>query len=282
MGMVEVFERTKEALTSTKFMLILGLFIGYIIFVSLITVPKVGVIEINGVIMRKETADDVNEMLKYAREERDIKAVVLEINSPGGEATVTTELYLNVLKLRSKKPVVASINQVGASGAYYISAAADYIVAKPGSSIASIGARSSFPEREVLDERSITTGPFKEMGASREDYVKHVEEIKESFLRAVVTQRGDRLKIDKVRLSKGELFLGIDALRYGLIDELGSNEDAYDKAAELAALRNYELVNINEELGISLGPRPVFFVNESLFEKTNTVPVHYFIYTNLG
>ncbi|MFQ5976243.1 MAG: S49 family peptidase [Candidatus Hydrothermarchaeales archaeon] len=279
---MEILEKIKDAGTSPVFLVVVGVLIGYIFFVTLIKVPKVGVIEINGAIMEKETADKINEMLRYAGEERDIKTVVLEVNSPGGEASASEEIYLNVLKLRSKKPVVASINQIGASGAYYISVAADHIITKPGSNVGSIGVRVSLPRPERLDENTITTGPFKDMGSSREGYTRQGEEIKESFVRAVMTQRGDKLKMTKARLSQAEIFVGMDAIKLGLIDEIGSNEDAYDRGAELAGIRNYKLLNINDELGISLTQLPVFMVNESVLNETNTVPVHYFIYRNFG
>ncbi len=277
-----ILEKTKELGTSPVFLVLVGMLVGYIFFTTIITTPKVGVIEINGAIMEKATADRINDMLRYAREERDIKTVVLEINSPGGEASVSEEIYLNVLKLRSKKPVVASINQIGASGAYYISVAADHIISKPGSTVGSVGVRSSLPRPERLDEDTITTGPFKNMGSSREGYARQGEKIKKSFVRAVMTQRGDRLKMSKSELSQAEIFVGMDALKLGLIDEIGSNEDAYDKAAELAGIRNYRVVNINDELGISLIMQSVFMVNESVLTETNTVPVHYFIYRNFG
>ncbi|MFQ5887192.1 MAG: S49 family peptidase [Candidatus Hydrothermarchaeales archaeon] len=277
-----ILERIRGIGTSPVFLVVVGVLIGYIFFAALIKVPKVGVIEINGVIMEKETADKINKMLRHAGEERDIKTVVLEVNSPGGEASVSEEIYLNVLKLRSKKPVVASINQIGASGAYYISVAAEHIISKPGSNVGSVGVRSSLTQPERLDEDTILTGPFKDMGSSREGYTRQGEEIKESFVRAVMTQRGDKLKMSRAELSQAEIFVGMDALKLGLIDEIGSNEDAYDKAAELAGIRNYRLVNINDELGISLTKGAVFMVNESVLNETNTVPVHYFIYRNFG
>ncbi len=277
-----IVEKVKSAGASPVFLIIVGVLVGYILFATLVKVPKVGVVEINGVIMEKETADKINEMLRYAGEERDIKAVVLEVNSPGGEASASEEVYLNVLKLRSKKPVVASINQIGASGAYYISVAADHIISKPGSNVGSIGVRSSLPRPEMVDEDTLTTGPFKNMGSSREGYARQGEEIKESFVRAVMTQRGDRLKMSKSELSQAEIFVGMDALKLGLTDGIGSNEDAYDKAAEMAGIKNYKLVNLNDELGISSSHQAVFMVNESVLKETNTVPVHYFIYRNFG
>lgn len=277
-----ILEKIKDLMNSRILIVIVGVLIGYIFFTALIRVPTVGVIEINGAIMDKETADTISEMLRYAEETRDIKAVVLEINSPGGEVTASEELYYNVLKLRSKKPVIASINQIGASGAYYISVAADHIISKPGSSVGSVGLRATLPSPEKLNENTLTTGPFKRMGSSREGFAKHGETIKESFVKAVMTQRGERLKMSKSEVSQAAIFGGIEAFRLGLVDELGSNEDAYDRAAEMAKIRNYRLMNINKELDIPPPQISVFMINESVLKETNTVPVHYFIYRNFG
>ncbi len=99
--------------------LIAGALLGYGLFYFAVGVPKVGIIRIDGII-DSGNADQINTMLKYAGQRRDIRAVVLEINSPGGGAISSEDIYLNVLGLRSKKPVVASINDIGASGAYFI------------------------------------------------------------------------------------------------------------------------------------------------------------------
>ncbi len=80
--------------------------------------------------------------------------------------------------------------------------------------------------------------------------INWTEMIKESFLRAVISQRGERLKISKAELSKARIYIGIEALRYGLIDEIGSSSDAIEKAAELAGIKRYERLDINEELSL--------------------------------
>jgi protease-4 len=255
---------------------------GYVVFVAVAGAPKVGVIKIEGVILEKEKADGINEMLRYAMDRKDIKAVVLEINSPGGEAAASEDIYLTVLELREKKPVVASINAIGASGAYFIAAAADYIFAKAGSNVGSIGVRATLPGRAVPDEDMITTGPLKRQGSSREDFVRDLEIIKEAFLRAVLSQRGDRIILEKEELSKAGIYIGVEAKRFGLVDELGSNTEAYFKAASLAGLRNYRILNINEELNITFDDPHIFLVNESRINRTNTAPAYYFIYMEPG
>jgi protease-4 len=259
----------------------LGALLGFTAFQLLGGPPQVGLIQIDGAITQKAVADDIVRMLRYAEEERSIKAVVLEINSPGGEVAITEEIYLNVLRLREKKPVVASISQMGASGAYYVAVGANRILAKPSSSVGSIGVVSMLPERSVPAEDTVATGPFKETGSPREDYAYEVEAVKDLFLRSVLLQRGERLRVTEEELSKAKLYLGTEALEMGLIDGLGTNQNAVEEAATLAALRNYGVLNINEELGISLFYFP-FFVNASSLPPTDTKPVHYYLYLPPG
>lgn len=260
----------------------LALVFGYFISSALVTQPQVGIIKISSAITSKDTADDVVRMLRYARNTSEIKAVVLEINSPGGEVTVTEEIYLNILDLRKEKPVVASINQIGASGAYYISVASNYIIAKPSSSIGSIGVVSSLPSPVKLDEDEIITGPFKQTGSSRKDYTYDVQLAQETFLNAVLLQRGKRLQITEEELARAEIYSGIEGKRLGLIDELGSNTDAIEKAADLAGITNYQEVDINENLGIQSFFIHITYVNESILETpSNTVPVNYYLYLEM-
>jgi protease-4 len=207
---------------------------------------------------------------------------VLEINSPGGGATASEDVYLNVLRLREKKPVVSSIAEIGASGAYFIASASDYIFSKPTSNVGSIGVRATFPTRELPDEETLTTGPLKRSGSTREDFIRDLEMAKQSFLRSILVQRGDRITLSEEEVSKAGIYLGVEAKRFGFVDELGSSADAVDRAAELARLRRYRTLNINEALNISPAFIHPFFVNESSLNRTNTVPIYRFIYINPG
>lgn len=255
---------------------------GYVAFVYAFGVPKVGVIKIDGSIMEKEKADKITEMLRFAGDRKDVRAVVLEINSPGGEASASEDIYLTVLELREKKPVVASINSLGASGAYFIASASDYIFAKAASNVGSIGVRAVLPERVPPDEDTLTTGPLKRQGFAREDFIRDLEIVKEVFLRSVLNQRGDRITLEKEELSKAGIYIGAEAKRFGLVDELGSNTDAYAEAASLARLKKYRVMDINKELNITLDEPNVFLVNESKINRTNTAPAYYFIYMEPG
>ena len=215
-------------------------------------------------------------MLRYAREEGSIKAVVLRIDSPGGGASATEQIYLDVLRLRQQKPVVASIGKVGASGGYYIAVASNFIYAQPTSQLGSIGAWSSLPRPEELDEDIITTGPFKATGGSRRKATGVLEMVRREFIEAVMSQRGDRLNISEQELSRAEIYVGIDSLRHGLIDDIGTSTAAIEKAASLAGVRNYEVV----ELYI---PKPFiwwFFGSSDLeaLKSQTRVPIYYYLY----
>lgn len=289
MVMEEEIEEKKEAadkkIIALAALLLLGIFLGYATFAFAFGMPNIGVVKIDGTILEKDTSDKIVEMLRYAGEKREIRGVVLEVNSPGGEVTVSEQIYLEVLALRRKKPVVASINQIGASGAYYISSASDYIISAPSSVVGSIGVRATLPSKEELSENAITSGPFKGIGTSREQHIRDIESIKENFLNAVFAQRGEKIKVSREELAQAEVFMGVKAKEMGLVDEVGSNLDAYKKAAEMSRVKRYKTVDINKELNITFTEFPVFMVNTSFIGTTNTVPVYYYLYTsgdNLG
>lgn len=246
--------------------------------------PKVGIITISGTIFAQQEADDIVKMLKYAGEQRDIKAVVLDIDSPGGGASVVEEVYLNVLKLKKEKPVVAVIGRRGASGGYYIAAGANYIYTKPTSFMGSVGVIMTLGEPEELEEDVVTSGPFKASGGSRRDYVSKLEIAKETFLRAVMSQRGDRLKMSKEDLAKAEIYLGLEGLRLGLVDEIGSTTDAIEKAARMAGVRNYGEIDLREELNLNSS---IFFFSalprdsvdlKALQQPRDMLPKLYYLY----
>lgn len=205
--------------------------------------PQVGVVrlyyEIDGY-----TTYEITEQLAYAREHNDIKAVVLVINSPGGSAAYSEELFFDVLDTRAQLPVVASVDLLAASGAYYMAAAADEIYAKPTSSVGSIGVIALLPDGVYLDEDVLTTGPYKSFGGTRDGYVRQIERAKFAFLSAVRVGRGERLTVDDAFLSRAEIWTGIQALEFGLVDDLLSTEEAIKRAAEMAGLANYDVVEL--------------------------------------
>jgi len=227
--------------------------------------------------MTQTYADDILEMLSYARDNRDIKAVVLQIDSPGGEASAIERIYLDVLRLRSQKPVIASIGAWGASGGYYIAVASSFIYAQPSSQLGSVGAWGTLPTPEELEEDVIPTGPFKSTGGSRRKATADLETVKQEFLSAVISQRGIGLKLSPEELGRAQIYSGVESLKYGLVDAIGTSSAAVEKAARLAKIRNYGLININEKLGI-YRPVSIYFSMEDLTAQTSLMPRYYYLY----
>lgn len=228
------------------FWCVLPLLVGALLAFALVPRPQIGVIRIESVIW-PESTPYLSELLEHARTDPNVRAVVLQINSPGGAVTPTEEIYFRLLELRQTKPVIVAIDDMAASGGYYLAAAGDYVFAKPSSIIGNVGVVSLLPstdEQRFTSEDYVASGPFKFSGGSRGDYVRQIELAKLGFLEAVFAQRGEKLRADRERLSSGEIFAGTQALRLGLIDELGSNSAAIQKAAELGHIANYKVVDI--------------------------------------
>lgn len=193
--------------------------------------------------------------LNYAYENDDIAAVVLLIDSPGGSAALSEELFYRVLELREKKPVVATIDRLGASGSYYIASASNYIFSKPAAFVGSIGVISSAPRESRPTESILTTGPFKGSGTSLVDWIRGMDIIKDVFVTNVYDQRlyalenmHDPSRADilpeRDLIATGQVWIAPEAQDKGLVDEIGSNLDAIAKAAELAHIRNYRVLDL--------------------------------------
>lgn len=205
--------------------------------------PKVGVIRLYYEIFDL-TAEEFKAQLAYARNDPAIKAVVIIINSPGGTANDSEEMYLDVLKTRQEMPIVASVDFLAASGAYYVAAATDEIYAKPGSAIGSIGVITFLPDTVFIEEDLLTTGPYKAFGGTRDGFSRRAETLKDVFVNAVAVGRGDRLSANFETLTRAEIFDGVTAQQMGLIDGMISTQEAIARAGALAGLRDYEVVEL--------------------------------------
>jgi len=223
--------------------------------------------------------------LNYAYENDDVAAVVLVIDSPGGSAALSEELFYRILDLREKKPVVATIDRLGASGAYYIASASNYIYSKPAAFVGSIGVISSAPHEVKPTESILTTGPFKGSGASLVDWVRSMDVIKDIFVTNVYDQRLYALEnmhdpslagILPARdlIATGQVWIAPAARDIGLVDEIGSNLDAIAKAAELAHVRNYRVLDLTYY--VLFGDETTIFSNtftdEPLSIEAKTLP----------
>jgi protease-4 len=200
-------------------------------------------------------SDVIIEAIKKAAEDDDIKAVVLRIDSPGGDAVASDLIYHAVMELREKKPVIASMGNVAASGGYYIAAGAKEIFAQPGTITGSIGVFSLFFQGQQLAEdlgvntvevgRGALPGPNMFRPPTDAEKARMQEQIGwvyERFLQAIKDGRG--MEDEKLReVAGGRVWTGQEAFGHGLVDELGGLDDAIAKAASLGGLEtgDYEL-----------------------------------------
>ncbi|MGB0387265.1 MAG: S49 family peptidase [Ardenticatenaceae bacterium] len=232
-----------QSLGGVILVIVIPLLIGWWVATTLIPQPTVAVVTLDTDIWSR-SAELVMMQLEEARQDPSIKAIVLQIDSPGGAVVPSQELYLELQNLRREMPVVASIDSIAASGGYYIALAADPIYAKPSSTVGNVGVWSVVPRKTEREELVIASGPFKVGTSTRDQLLHQIEGMKQEFLASIYTQRGDRMKILRDDLAQGMAYLGRDALSYGLIDHLGSQSDAVNTAAELAGIRNYEIVDL--------------------------------------
>ncbi len=229
----------------------LGIAAGALIFIYAFPgKPKIGVIDIPFTVLNEDSAYIIGEYINYARRDNSIKAVVIKLTTPGGGATASEHLYIETRKLRQEKPVVLVMNGLVASGGYMMAMGATHSYTKTSSLVGNVGVvASAGPLIPPLpDESTVFSGPYKLSGASRRDWIGTVDQLKSAFAQMVISERGDRLRISKDELVQGRLYSGIDAARLGLVDEIGSDSDAIQKAAELAGVSNYGLVDVNFEV----------------------------------
>ncbi len=210
---------------------------------------RIAVVEMFGTIGSRVRSSDYERILIQVRRSRKYAGLVLDVDSPGGSVMASEYLYGMVRKIAETKPVVAVIRGVGASGGYFISCAAQRIVAGHGALVGSIGVISATPIiEELLGRVGIAmnvrkSGAHKDMGAfwrrpTDEESGKLQTMIDESYARflSVVANARD-LSDERVQgLATGEVYWGPKALELGLIDELGDLERGVELAAELAGV----------------------------------------------
>lgn len=201
------------------------------------------------VIDAQKVCADLQDLAK----DKDVKAVVLRVNSPGGSAYASEQIWHQVMELKKVKPVVVSMGSYAASGGYYISCPANWIVAEPNTLTGSIGIFGMFPDvsgllREKLGLKfdEVKTNKYALFGTRSRpftaDELSHLESYIDRGYK-LFRQRvadGRRLKVDQVeQVAQGHVWLGQDALRIGLVDQLGGVEVALRKAAQLAKLTQW-------------------------------------------
>jgi len=207
---------------------------------------KIGVLEVEGAIT---DARRLVQQIDDFRDESNIKAIVVRINSPGGGVGPSQEIYAELKQLAAQKPVIISMGSVAASGGYYIAVAGERIFANPGTITGSIGVIMSFPNyQELMGKVGVHTevvksGRFKDIGSStrpfstaeRELLQGMIDDVHQQFVEAV--SEGRNIPIDRLQpFVDGRIFSGRQAKDAGLVDELGSFTDSIKYAAKVAGL----------------------------------------------
>ncbi len=241
------------------------------------TGDTIGVISVEGVITgggqispffgATAGSDFVVSQFRKAEKDEAVKALVLRINSPGGSAAASQEIYQAVQQYRAKtkKPVVASMGDVAASGGYYVAAPCSKVIALPATMTGSIGVIFQTLEYHELMKKigvrggALTSGPHKDMGSpfraitpeERQIFQAMIDDVYDQFVTAVSEGRQmDKAKVEK--LADGRVYTGRQAKTAGLVDELGTFQDAIHTAAKMA--------------GIKEEPTVKFFGRMTLFE----------------
>lgn len=223
---------------------------------------KVGVVEIKGVIADPKP---VILQLKKFRKNKDVKAIVLRIDSPGGGVGPSQEIYAEVKKTTRLKKVVVSMGAIAASGGYYVGAAADHIMANPGTITGSIGVVMEFANAQELFKKIgvsavvIKSGDYKDTGSPLRKMTPEERSLLEGFVGNVHQQfvtavaKGRRMSEETVRtIADGRIFSGQEAQKLGLLDSLGNMEDAIALAAQLGGIKGEPSVVYAEKKKFSL------------------------------
>ena len=209
---------------------------------------RIQVVDVDGELVESRAILD---QLKRYEDSNSVKAILLNIDSPGGGVAVSQEIYTEIRRLRDKKDkiVVAYLSSTGASGAYYVACAANKIVANPGTIVGSIGVIAEWVnyadlmEWAKLKDVVFKTGEFKDTGSpsraltenERKYFQGLIDDMYVQFLEAVAS--GRKLDLQEVRsLADGRVFTGRDAKGRKLVDEIGNFQDAVDLTAKLAGI----------------------------------------------
>src|SRR5919198_1140364 len=209
---------------------------------------RIQVVDVEGELIESRP---ILEQLKRYEDSNSVKAILLNIDSPGGGVAVSQEIYAEIRRLREKKDkiVVAYLSSTGASGAYYVACAANKIVANPETIVGSIGVIAEWVnyadllQWAKLKEIVFKTGEFKDTGSptraltdnEKKYFQGLIDDMYVQFVEAVAS--GRKLDLQEVRsLADGRVFTGRDAKERKLIDEIGNFQDAVDHTAKMSGI----------------------------------------------
>ncbi len=222
-----------------------------------LTGPAVAIIEISGPIVSGRASsfsessvaasEDVIDVIRWSAQDPDVEAILLVVNSPGGSVVASDVIY-NALK-NVQKPIVVLFGETAASGGYYISMAGEHIIANPNSLVGSIGVISTFPNAQELLEKVgvqmnvVISGEAKDFGSLYRDMTPEeldywqgvIDETYAGFV--TIVAEGRKMDEEAVRaLADGRVYTGRQALELGLVDALGYEQEAINKAATLGLI----------------------------------------------
>ncbi|ADG13582.1 signal peptide peptidase SppA, 36K type [Methanocaldococcus infernus ME] len=214
----------------------------------------------SGFFEKKRDANYYINLLDKLEKDKSVKGVLLIINSPGGEVVASEELAKKVKEVSEKKPVVAYIQTIGASGAYMVASSSNYIVAQRHSVVGSIGVRMDIihfyglMKKLGINVTTIKAGKYKDIGSpyrpmtpeEKKILEKMINETYNYFIMWVAKNRNLSINYTK-KIAEGKIYLGEDAKKVGLVDEVGDEEVALKKLEELANVTNPTI----EEYGLS-------------------------------
>ena len=235
---------------------------------------KFGLVHVEGFIADSR---QVNQWIAELREDDDVKGVVIRVNSPGGAVSPAQEMFMAVKRLAGVKPVVVSMGAVAASGGYYLAAPAHKIVASPGTLTGSIGVKMELANLEGLMDKlgirheSLASGRLKNAGSPYQPLTPEdrsylqalVMDMYGQFLKDVSESRG--IEMDKLKaVADGRALTGRQALKAGLVDELGGLDEAFEALKELS--------RVTKDLPVIEGPKTEeSLVRDLLFGLMNGV-----------
>ncbi|MCT4699160.1 signal peptide peptidase SppA [Tenacibaculum haliotis] len=264
---------------------------------------KIAVIYAQGEIMYTEGNENIigqgiiNKALRKARKDKNVKAIVLRVNSPGGSALASELIWRELELTKKEKPLVVSMGNVAASGGYYIACNADKILAEPTTITGSIGVFGAIPNfnkfadniginaEQVSTNNNPNYSIFEPMDKKFYDVTKEgVEQIYTTFVNRVAT--GRNMTFEQVNeIAQGRVWTGKEALENGLVDKLGNLNDAIKIAAELAKVETYKIrnyPNYKKDLKEAFNFSPFAKVSKEEILKETLGDENYQLYNNIN
>ncbi len=231
----------------------------------------IAIVRVSGVILEDSAADpsflgssvvsssQVIDTLDQLANDQAVRGIIIRVNSPGGSAVASDDIYRKIIEIKSQKPVMTSMGDVAASGGYYIASATDRIFANRATLTGSIGVIAQLPNYSGLYDKlgmefeTVQTGQYKDMGSNSRPLTatekaiiqSYVDDAFDQFIGAVTT--GRHMDEAQVRqLADGRIYSGVQAQANGLIDQLGSLDDTVQAVVDQAELSSPQVIEYSQ------------------------------------